>query len=356
MIHARFGLAYSGFALDVDMRIPARGVTALFGPSGSGKTTLLRCIAGLERAEGGLLRVKDEMWQDGEKFLDTHQRRLGYVFQEASLFPHLSVRGNLEYGYKRIGAGARKVQLEQVIQLLGLGKLMGRNDPFSLSGGERQRVAVGRALLTSPSLLLMDEPLSALDAASRQEILPYLERLHGELEIPVIYVSHALDEVARLADHLVLLEQGRVLASGALDEMLARLDLPTAHLDDAGVVIEAAVAAQDESYHLTRLDFSGTSLWVGRVERAAGTLVRARVLARDVSIALTAADDSSITNILAVRIVEIRDEGRDRVALSLATGGGQRLLSRITRRSRDQLGLAAGMEVYAQVKSVALIA
>jgi molybdate transport system ATP-binding protein len=356
MIHARFSLAYPGFALDVDMRLPARGVTALFGPSGSGKTTLLRCIAGLDRAAGGFLSVEDEVWQDGERFLAIHQRPLGYVFQEASLFPHLSVRGNLEYGYKRIGARARRVQPEQVILLLGLGKLMERNDPFSLSGGERQRVAIGRALLTSPRLLLMDEPLSALDAASRQEILPYLERLHGELEIPVIYVSHALDEVARLADHLVLLEQGRALASGALDEMLVRLDLPTVHLDDAGVVIEAAVAVQDEAYHLTRLDFSGASLWVSRVERPAGTLIRARVLARDVSIALTAADDSSIVNILAARIVEIRDEGRDRVVLSLVTGGGQMLLSRITRRSRDQLGLATGMEVYAQVKSVALIA
>jgi molybdate transport system ATP-binding protein len=356
MIHARFSLAYPGFALDVDMRIPARGVTALFGPSGSGKTTLLRCIAGLDRAAGGFLGVKDEVWHDGEKFLATNRRPLGYVFQEAGLFPHLSVRGNLEYGYKRIAVGARKVQLEQVIMLLGLGKLMERNDPFSLSGGERQRVAIGRALLTSPSLLLMDEPLSALDAASRREILPYLERLHSELEIPVIYVSHALDEVARLADHLVLLEQGRVLASGALDEMLARLDLPTAHRDDAGVVIEAAVAAQDEAYHLTRLDFSGASLWVSKIERTVGTLIRARVLARDVSVALTAADDSSITNILAARIVEIRDEGRDKVVLSLAIGGGQMLLSRITRRSRDQLGLAAGMEVYAQVKSVALIA
>ncbi|MGA7750667.1 MAG: molybdenum ABC transporter ATP-binding protein [Gallionella sp.] len=356
MIHARFNLAFPGFVLDVDMQLPARGVTALFGPTGSGKTTLLRCIAGLDRAAGGFLRVKDRVWQEGEKFLATSQRSLGYVFQEASLFPHLSVRGNLEYGYKRIDAGQRKVQMEQVILLLGLSKLIDRNDPFSLSGGERQRVAIGRALLTSPSLLLMDEPLSALDAASKREILPYLERLHSELEIPVFYVSHALDEVARLADHLVLLEQGRVIASGALDEMLSRLDLPTARLDDAGAVIEAAVAAQDETYHLTRLDFSGGSLWVSKVERASGTLMRARVLARDVSIALTAPHGSSITNILAARIVEIRDEGQDRVNLSLAVGGGQMLLSRITRRSRDQLGLVAGMEVFAQVKSVALIA
>jgi molybdate transport system ATP-binding protein len=356
MIHARFDLAYPGFSLNVDMQLPARGVTALFGPSGSGKTTLLRCIAGLERAQGGLLRVKDEVWQKGEKFLATHRRPLGYVFQEASLFPHLSVRGNLEYGFKRIAPGERKVQLEQVVEWLGLNKLINRNDPSNLSGGEQQRVAIGRALLTSPLLLLMDEPLSALDAASKQEIFPYLEKMHHELEIPVIYVSHALDEVARLADHLVLLEQGRVIASGAMNETLSRLDLPTAHLDDAGALIEAKVAVHDETYHLTRLDFPGGSLWVSKVERAAGTLMRARVLARDVSIAIAAPHGSSITNIFAARIVEIQDEGLDRVSLRLAVDGGQIMLSRITRRSRDLLGLAVGMEVFAQVKSVALIA
>jgi molybdate transport system ATP-binding protein len=178
-IHARFKLDYSSFALDVDIELPGRGITALFGPYGSGKTTLLRCIAGMERAEGGLLRVNGEVWQEGTKFLTVHRRPLGYVFQEASLFPHLSVLRNLEYGLKRIHPAERKVQLEQVVSLLELSKLIDRKDPASLSGGERQRVAIGRALLSSPRLLLMDEPLSALDAASKQEILPYLERLHA---------------------------------------------------------------------------------------------------------------------------------------------------------------------------------
>jgi molybdate transport system ATP-binding protein len=356
MIHARFDLAFPGFALNADLQMPARGITALFGPSGCGKTTLLRCIAGLERAAGGLLRVHDEVWQDGAKFLPTHLRPLGYVFQEASLFPHLSVRHNLEYGFKRIAHGERKVQLEQVVLLLGLSKLIDRNDPASLSGGERQRVAIGRALLTSPRLLLMDEPLSALDAASKQELLPCLERLHGELDIPLLYVSHALDEVARLADHLVLMEQGRVIASGAIKDTLSRLDLPSAHLDDAGAVIAATVAMHDEAYHLTRLDFSGGKLWVSKVERAAGATVRARVLARDVSIATTAPHGSSISNILEARIAEIRDEGLDKVNIRLSIGDEYVLLARITRRSRDQLGLAVGMEVFAQVKSVALIA
>ncbi len=356
MIAARFKLAYAGFALDVYLQFPACGIIGLFGPSGSGKTTLLRCIAGLERTTNGMLQVKDEVWQDGATFLPTCQRPLGYVFQEASLFPHLSVRQNLEYGLKRIPLVQRKVQPEQVVEWLGLNRLIERDSPVGLSGGERQRVAIGRALLTSPRLLLMDEPLSALDVAGRQEILPYLERLHGELEIPVIYVSHALDEVARLADHVVMLEQGRVIASGAPNELLTRLDLPTAHLDDAGAVIEAAVAIHDEKYHLTRLDFSGGCLWVSKVEHDAGSVVRARVLARDVSIATAVPQGSSITNILAARITEIQDEGRARVNLRLAVGGEHKLLSRIPRRSRDQLGLAVGMEIFAQVKSVALVA
>ena len=353
-IRASFRLQRESFALDASFDAPASGVTALFGPSGSGKTTLLRCVAGLERASGAL-RVNGETWQDDKTFLPVHKRPLGYVFQEASLFPHLSVRANLEYGYQRIAPAARKVQPEQVVEWLGMSHLVGRGDPAQLSGGERQRVAIGRALLVSPSLLLMDEPLSALDAASRQEILPYLERLHCELDIPVLYVSHALDEVARLADHLVLLQQGSVVASGALGETLARLDLPTAHFDDAGAVIEAVVARHDEKYHLTQLDFPGGQLWVGRVDRPFGTRVRARVLARDVSIATQAPQGTSINNILNARIEEIRDEGPDKVMVRMTVGKSQALLSRITRRSRDHLGLVIGMYVCAQVKSVALM-
>jgi molybdate transport system ATP-binding protein len=355
-IQARFKLDYPNFSLAVDIELPGRGITALFGSSGSGKTTLLRCIAGLEQVEGGLLRVNGEVWQEGTKFLPVHRRRLGYVFQEASLFPHLSVLDNLEYGLKRIPFPERKIQLEQVVSLLGLSHTLARKDPSNLSGGERQRVAIGRALLTSPSLLLMDEPLTSLDAANKQELLPYLERLHCELEIPVFYVSHMLEEVARLADHLVLMDNGRVIASGTLNETLSRLDLPIAHLNDAGVVIVARVGAHDLDYHLTRLDISGGSLWVSKVERAVGNEVRARILARDVSIAITTPHGSSITNILVARIAEIQDEGPDRVILRLAVGGLHILMSRITRRSCDQLRLAVGMEVFAQVKSVALIA
>jgi molybdate transport system ATP-binding protein len=354
-ISANFRMKLGEFTLSAVFDAPARGVTALFGASGSGKTSLLRCIAGLERATG-VLRVNGQIWQDEKIFVPTHKRQLGYVFQETSLFPHLSVRANLEYGYKRIVPAERRVQLEQVVEWLGLNQLIERNDPSQLSGGERQRVAIGRALLTSPRILLMDEPLSALDAGSKQEILPYLERLHRELDIPVLYVSHAMDEVSRLADHLVLLEKGRVIASGALHETLARLDLSIAHFDDAGTVIEATVAQQDETYHLTRLDFSGGHLWVGKVNQPFGTGVRARVLARDVSIATQAPQGSSINNILNARIEEIRDEGPDKVIVRMKVGDSHVLLSRITRRSRDQLSLVAGMYVCAQVKSIALMA
>jgi molybdate transport system ATP-binding protein len=352
-IRACFKMQLESFALDATFTAPAMGVTALFGPSGCGKTTLLRCIAGLERA-AGTLHVKGEVWQDDSLFVPTHRRPLGYVFQEASLFPHLSVRANLEYGYKRIAVSERKVHLEQVVEWLGLSHIIERGDPAKLSGGERQRVAIGRALLTSPRILLMDEPLSALDNHSKQDILPYLERLHRELNIPVLYVSHAMDEVARLADHLVLLDKGVVIASGSLHETLARLDLPTAHFDDAGAVIEAVVAQQDQTYHLTRVDFSGGHLWVGKVDQAFGTRVRARVLARDVSIATQPPQGSSINNILNARIEEIRDEGPDKVIVRMKVGDANVLLSRITRRSRDHLGLIAGMYVCAQVKSVAL--
>jgi molybdate transport system ATP-binding protein len=354
-IRAVFKLALGSFALDVDFIAPAIGVTALFGPSACGKTTLLRCIAGLERANG-TLQVNGAVWQDDTRFVPTHKRPLGYVFQEASLFPHLSVRANLEYGYQRIATSERKVPLQQVVDWLGLGSILERGDPAQLSGGERQRVAIGRALLTSPRLLLMDEPLAALDSNSKQEILPYLETLHRELDIPVFYVSHALDEVARLADHLVLMEQGRVIAGGALTETLARLDLPTAHLSDAGVVIETSLAQHDPQYHLTRLDFCSGSLWVEKLDHPLGSPVRVRVLARDVSIATILPHDSSISNILQARIAEICDAGPGKVNVRMTVGDTQVLLSRITHRSLDLLGLAVGMSVYAQVKSVALTA
>ena len=352
-VKAQFSLRRAGFCLEAELELPARGVSAIFGPSGSGKTTLLRCIAGLERAVG-TLDVNGETWQDGRTFKPVHRRPLGYVFQESSLFPHLSVEDNLQYGYRRVPSVQRKVQLEEVVEWLGLGRLLARKDVNALSGGERQRVAIGRALLTSPRLLLMDEPLSALDGASKQDIFPYLKRLTHELDIPVLYVSHALEEVARLASHMVLLHGGRVVASGEVSEMLGRLDLPTAHLDETGVVIEATVESHDAAYHLTRLVFAGGELWVGLVDQPPGSTVRARILARDVSVMLQRPQGTSISNIVAARVTEIRDAGPDKVNVRLALAQGSVLLSRITRRSRDLLALDVGADVFAQVKSVVL--
>ena len=355
-IQARFRLAYPGFALDVDLNLPGRGVTALFGHSGSGKTTCLRCIAGLERAPQGRLEINGELWQDSASglFVPPHQRALGYVFQEASLFPHLTVRRNLEYGMQRVAAASRRVEWEHVLELLGIGQLLERM-PERLSGGERQRVGIARALLTSPRLLLMDEPLAALDLKRKNEILPYLERLHDELDIPVLYVSHAPDEVARLADHVVLLDQGRVVAQGGLQETLARLDLPTAFRADAGVVIEARVADHDDAYHLTRLEFPGGEVLVARRPEALGQRLRFRVHARDVSLALTRAEGSSITNLLPATVQAVVEADTPAHVLVRLDADGTPLLARITRRSADQLGIAAGQRLWAQIKAVALL-
>jgi molybdate transport system ATP-binding protein len=354
-ISARFGLALGEFRLNAGFKAPGQGVTALFGPSGSGKTTLLRCLAGLERAPDGYLEVNGEIWQDDSKgiYLPTHRRPLGYVFQEASLFPHLSVRRNLEYGWKRIPATQRRVGFDQAVELVGIGQLLDR-DPAHLSGGERQRVAIARALLVSPDLLLMDEPLAALDLASKSDILPYLERLHDELSIPVLYVSHSPDEVARLADYMVLMDRGRSVASGPLKEMLARLDLPLAHGDEAGVVIDMVVGEHDETYHLTRLDFAGGAISVARQPHALGHRMRLRIHARDVSLALERHADSSILNILPARVVAIADENPAQVVVRL-NAGGVPLLARITRKSCAILKLQPGTAVFAQVKSVALL-
>jgi molybdate transport system ATP-binding protein len=359
MIEARFKVDYSGFGLDVDLQIPGRGVTALFGESGSGKTTCLRCVAGLERASHGYLRVNGELWQDSAEgfFLPTHQRALGYVFQEASLFAHLSVRRNLEFGFKRIGGAAQRVKLAQAVELLGIEHLLERM-PEHLSGGERQRVGIARALLTSPKLLLMDEPLAALDHKRKNEILPYLERLHDELDIPVLYVSHAPAEVARLADHLVLLDQGRALASGPVGELLARLDLPMAQSDDAGVVVQAQVCDYNADYQLLSLGFAASDLriQVAHAPLPVGKQMRFKVQARDVSLALEKPAHSSILNVLPVTVVaEVAAENSAHVLVQLDMQGTP-LLARITRFSRDQLELKVGQALWAQVKSVAVLA
>lgn len=352
-LQARFVFGWPGFTLDVDLDLPGRGVTALFGHSGSGKTTLLRCIAGLERAPQGQLSVQGEVWQSDTHWLPTHKRPLGYVFQEASLFPHLSVLGNLRYGLKR-AAGAQRVSLDQAIELLGIGHLLARK-PDQLSGGERQRVGIARALGLSPSLLLMDEPLAALDLKRKQEILPYLERLHRELDIPVLYVSHSPDEVARLADHIVVMEAGRAVATGRLSETLARLDLPIRLGEDAGVMLDAVVAERDAQWHLARVAFPGGSLWVRDGGHAIGSAVRVRILARDVSIALNHVTGISIQNCLRATVDQLANDDHPALALARLTLGPSPLIARLTRRSAAELALAPGQQVWVQIKAVALI-
>ena len=353
-IHARFRLARGNFLLDLDLELPGRGITALFGHSGSGKTTCLRAMAGLERPPGGRFSIGDEVWQDDHVFVPTHRRALGYVFQEASLFPHLSVQGNMEFGLKRAADSAPVFALATVAELLGIGALLKRM-PDSLSGGERQRVAIARALLAAPRLLLMDEPLAALDLKRKLEILPYLERLHDELSIPVIYVSHAPDEVARLADHLVLLEDGKVVASGPLSETLARTDLPPAFADDAGVVLETTLSAH-EADNLSQLDFAGGVLHVGRRHEAPGSRLRCRIHARDVSLALERPRASSIVNILPASVTAVAATDTPGHVLVQLRVGATLLLARITERSLRELALAPGQPVWAQIKGVALLA
>lgn len=400
-IEADLSVQHPGFSLDVALRLPAQGVSVVLGPSGCGKTTVLRALAGLgdatQRARGRV-QVRGEVWQDDARGIwrPVHQRPIGVVFQEASLFEHLSVQDNLDYGWRRVPAAQRRLQHDDVIPLLGIGHLLPRR-PQGLSGGERQRVAIARALLTSPALLLMDEPLSALDAARKAEVMPCLERL-GQTGVPVIYVTHALDEAARLADHLVLMRDGRVQAAGPAGALWTRLDTPLSASDEAAAVLSATVAAHDavQGLSLLRVDGVGEGegkgegeregalpsgghigLWVGLCEAPLGAPIRLRVRARDVSLSLSRAHDSSILNILPAVVVGLGDDAGPgaqghghgqghgptsgvvvRLRLGTACGatdGGPHLLARVTRRSVAHLGLHVGQAVFAQIKGVALL-
>nr|WP_183410114.1 molybdenum ABC transporter ATP-binding protein [Litorivivens lipolytica] len=352
---ARFQQSFSGgFNLDVDLTLPDRGITAIYGASGSGKTTLLRCIAGLQRAQSGFLSLNGLVWQDAQRFVPTHQRALGYVFQEASLFSHLDVQGNLDFARRR-SRNRDQDYLKNVVAMMGIEPLLKRSTA-ALSGGERQRVAIARALLSQPKLLLLDEPLAALDTSRREEILPYLERLHEEFEAPVLYVSHSLDEITRLADQLVVVENGRVEANEALSIALTRTELSISQHDDAGVILEARVVERDDQWHLIRAAFTGDSLWVRDNGDSLDTALRIRVLARDVSLALEEPGASSIVNRLKAEVEAIDETADSAMALvTLKLAGENRLLARLTRRSVHSLELCVGRPVWAQVKSVAVL-
>lgn len=354
-IEARFQIDYGRFALDVDLQLPGSGVTVLFGPSGSGKTSVLRCIAGLQRPPHGYLQINGQIWQDSAQgiFVPAHRRAVGYVFQEANLFPHLDVAGNLLYGLKRIGCKRLNSEQQALIDLLGIGHLLQRM-PGRLSGGEKQRVAIARALVLNPQILLMDEPLAALDQQRKQEILPYLTRLHQQLQIPLLYVTHSRQEMAQLADQLLVMEQGRVQACGPLSILLSQLDGALAHDDEAESVWPVTVLAHDDEFDLSQLRFSGGTLQVRRLNAMPGESLRVLIHARDVSIALQAATASSILNSFPAMIDDVRhdDGGQTVVRLLIA---GLPLLAHITRKSALTLGLAPGMSVYAQIKGSSIL-
>lgn len=347
------------FRLDVDLSLPGHGITVLFGHSGSGKTTCLRVLAGLERAAQARVQVGDQLWQDSEQrlFVPPHRRALGYVFQEASLFGHLTVEGNLRFGFDRTPARERRHDWRHGLDLLGIGQFLARY-PHELSGGERQRVAIARALATSPRLLLMDEPLAALDADRKAEILPWLEQLHEKLDMPVVYVTHSLEEAARLADHLVLLEQGGVRADGPVSEMLTRTDLSLSRGEKALSVVMGCCKGHSPADQLTTYDIDGGQLLLPQQRHAVpreGSVSRLHIQARDVSLSLVIPEHSSVLNVLPALVTDILDDTPGQVLVGLRLGTSTRLLSRISQLSARRLGLAPGLAVHAQIKGIALV-
>jgi molybdate transport system ATP-binding protein len=357
-IHVEFRSTLGKFTLESVFTVPAAGVTMLFGPSGCGKTTVLRCIAGLNHIKDGLCDIAGEVWQDRNgAFVPTHKRALGYVFQEASLFPHLSVRKNLLFGAPEKKQAGPAIDFDEVVDLLGIRALLDRS-PRNLSGGERQRVGIGRALLTQPKVLLMDEPLSALDRRTKGEILPFIEKLRDHFALPIFYVTHDMAEVERLADQIVLLERGRVAAVGPLAELQADPSSPLAASREAAVTVKGVVHAADPKFGLANVSIPGGVLIapppvIGDV----GESRRIRILASDVSLTREQPSRSSILNVLPARVVTMKPLDRYEALAVVALGekgDGARLLSRMTMKSWTELELKEGQSVYAQVKYVSL--
>jgi len=343
----------AAFDLSVELTLPSSGTTVIFGPSGGGKTTILRAIAGLEPDVKGYIRIKQQTWQAPGVFVPAHQRRVGFVFQHSALLPHLSVEQNLRYGWQRVGGTA--AEFVQCVEQLDLAPLLQRAIGH-LSGGERQRVALGRALLTRPDILLLDEPLAALDAARRSEILGYLERLKQTTTIPFLYVTHAVDEMSRLSDYLILMKGGRVRQAGPALDVMNHPDAPLALRDDAGVVVQASVQQRDAHGLLTLHSPMGTLYAHGPVHTP-GDRLRVRIHARDVSLALSHHTDSSMLNILPVTVLALRDGAGGQALIELSAGDQpeQRLLAKISHASVARLNIEPGLALWAQIKAVALL-
>lgn len=348
-----------GFSLNATTEVRGNRVTGLIGTSGAGKTTLLRCIAGLDRADQATIHLGDKIWQDQTSFLPTPRRGVGYVFQEASLFAHLSVKKNLLYAIKRAPRATTAGQFDILVARLGLSDLLDRH-PDSLSGGQRQRVALGRALLSQPEVLLLDEPMSALDDSSKNELMGYLDVCLAGLEIPVLYISHSMHEIARISDDIVVLERGEVRVSGPTREILTRLDLPFALESEAEAIISAVISAHDPVWGLSYLSSGLGQIAVSEKPAAVGQSVKVRILARDVSIALRRPEATSIQNVFAMVITACMEKEATYVIVRLESSssesGSENLLARVTRKAFSELNLSVGMRVFAQVKSVALLA
>ncbi len=367
VLHIQLTLERADFALAVDLALPAQGITVLFGPSGSGKTSLLRCVAGLEHARGRVA-LGEQVWQDSahKRFTPTWQRDIAYVFQEASLFEHLNVRQNLRFGLARVARTRRaqggdaasganlEASLQAALDLLGIGHLLDRA-VGSLSGGERQRVAIARALAVQPKLLLLDEPLASLDVARRKEVLPWLEKLHEQLHIPMLYVTHSVDELARLADHIVLLERGKVQRCGSIGETMLTPELALALGEEAGLVAQGQIVGRSTEDHLAQITFGGGTLWASDPGLAIGQAVRVRILARDVSLARSPQQDSTLQNRLQGQIVSIDADAHPAQALVRVRCGETLVLARVTFKALRQLDMQVGSAVWCQVKSVALV-
>jgi molybdate transport system ATP-binding protein len=340
---------FGAFSLDVAFEIERVGVTTLFGPSGAGKTSVINAIAGLFRPDEGRIAIDGRVVLDTKAgvFVPARERHTGYVFQDARLFPHMNVENNLRFGWRRAQKPVSENEIARVIALLGLSHLLTRS-PKALSGGEKGRVALGRALLASPDILLLDEPLAALDAARRSEILPYLERLRDETKLPMIYVSHAVDEVARLADEIVVLRDGRSVEQGSVFDLLTRMGTG---IDPLGAVLDAKVQSHHPADGLTVLSFDGGQLIVSQIARPVGARVRIRVRAEDIMLACEEPRAISANNVLRARVTAIRQDDGPQADVQLACGA-TRLVARITRASVARLGLAEGAPIFAIIKSV----
>jgi molybdate transport system ATP-binding protein len=357
-ILSRFRVQYQQFGLDTELEFPDEGVTVIFGRSGSGKTTLLRCLVGLERSSTGYMKFGGQVWQDESQniFVPVHHRPIGMVFQEARLFPHLTVRDNLNYGYRRIAPEQRKITFEQVTHLMELDPLLDRR-PQKLSGGEQQRVAIGRALLTSPQLLLMDEPLSNLDAQRKQDILPFLIRLRQEMKLPIVYVTHSLSEVLQLVDTLILLQEGKSVAIGPANEVLSRLDLAgKTGPSTLGSVLTTTVGGHETEFGLTRVQYRDQSLYIPEQPHEVGSTLRVHLLAQDISLALGKSEiPTSVLNTLPATVLEIGPMDTPGSSVNLKLDVGEPILATITRKSLAHLQLKPGMQVYANVKAVKMV-